>query len=90
MEAFGLTAGRAQRRMKEILCFREFVRLVRKLRKNLHQEVEMAAYLLLLRFVLSRVIPHAPVVELYGCHRQLALLWRQAPVAPKCWRLWRL
>ncbi len=60
MEAFGLTAGRAQRRMKEVHCFLEFVRLVRSLRKNLHQEVEMAAYLLLLVAVLSRVIPHAP------------------------------
>jgi hypothetical protein len=46
--------------MKEVLCFRNQVGRVRNLRKTPHHEVDMAAYLLLLVAVLSRVIPHAP------------------------------
>jgi hypothetical protein len=45
--------------MKEVLCFRHQVGWVRNLRKTLHHEVDMAAYLLLLVAVLSRLIPHA-------------------------------
>jgi hypothetical protein len=60
VEGFGLTARRAHRRMKEVLCFCNWAVWARNLRKTLHHEVDMAAYLLLLVAVLSRVIPHAP------------------------------
>src|ERR1700691_5672080 len=60
VEGFGLTARRAHRRIKEVLCFRNLFGWVRNLRKAPHLEVDMAAYLLLLVAVLSRLIPHAP------------------------------
>jgi hypothetical protein len=46
--------------MEEVLCFRNLLGWARNLRKTPHHEVDMAAYLLLLVAVLSRVIPHAP------------------------------
>jgi hypothetical protein len=45
--------------MEEVLCFRNQVIWARNLRQTPHHEVDMAAYLLLLVAVLSRVIPHA-------------------------------
>jgi hypothetical protein len=56
--------------MKEVLCFRNLFGWVRNLRKARRHEVNMAAYLLLLVAVLSRVIPHAPwwnIAAVTGC-----------------------
>jgi hypothetical protein len=60
VEALGLTARRAQRKMIEVTGFLSQAGLARSFRKASHQEVNMAAYLLVLVAVLSRVIPHAP------------------------------